>query len=79
MANTAKTKADLLFAESEKKAKKALIERDKARLKSAAHNAELRGLRLAKEAADKETADLAGLGKKPIKKKKEPSRKPKVY
>lgn len=79
MANTARTKADLLFAESEKKAKKALSERDKARQKSTAHNAELRGLRLAKAAADKEAADLAGLLKKTTKKKKAPARKPKVY
>ncbi len=79
MANTARSKADLLFAESEKKTKKALHDREKARRKSAAHNAELRGLRLAKEAAEKEEADLAKAGKATSRKKKEPSRKPKVY
>ena len=56
MANTAKTNADRLFAESERKSKQALNERQKAREKSAAHTAKLRDLRLAKEAADKEAA-----------------------
>jgi hypothetical protein len=79
MANTAKSKADLLFAESEKKTKKALNEREKARQKSAARNAELRGLRLAKEAAEKEAADLADAESASAKKKKKPSRKPRVY
>jgi len=63
MANTAKTNADRLFAESERKSKQALNERQKARDKSSAHTAKLRELRLAKEAADKEAADLEAAAK----------------
>lgn len=57
MINTARSKAELLFAENDKKAKKALSERQKERKKSLEHTAKLRNLRLAKEAADKELAD----------------------
>lgn len=63
MANTAKTNADRMFAESERKSKKALTERQKAREKSAAHTAKLRDLRLAKEAADKVVADAEAAAK----------------
>jgi len=79
MANTTKSKAEQLFAESDRKAKKALNDREKARQKSAAHTAKLRALRLAKEAADKEAADLSGAAKPIAKKRKKPSRKAKVY
>ncbi|MEX2617933.1 MAG: hypothetical protein WD767_17735 [Alphaproteobacteria bacterium] len=67
MANTEMTKAERLFAASETKAKVALVERDKARQKSAEHNAKLRELRYAKEAAEKEAAEA---GKKPVRKRK---------
>lgn len=70
MANTLLTKAERLFAASETKAKVALVERDKARQKSAEHNAKLRELRYAKEAAEKEAAEIAGAGKKPARKRK---------
>jgi len=56
MQRTAKSKAEELFAASEKKAKKALDERAIERRKNAEHVAKLRALRLAKEAADKEAA-----------------------
>ena len=56
MAKTARSKAEELFAASEKKAKKALDERATERRKSAEHVAKLRALRLAKEAADKKAA-----------------------
>jgi len=75
MAKTVATKAERLFAESESKAKAALNERDKARQKSAAHNAKLRELRYAKEAAEKEAAEIAEAGKKPAKKRKGPAKK----
>jgi len=79
MANTAKSNAERLFAESDRKAKLALNERDKARQKSAAHTADLRALRLAKEVADKAAADAAGVKKPAPRKKKEPVRKPRIY
>lgn len=57
MAKTARSRAEELFAASEKKAKKTLDKRDTERRKSAEHVAKLRGLRLAKEATDKEAAE----------------------
>ena len=57
MAKTARSRAEELFAASETKAKEALDERATERRKSAEHVAKLRGLRLAKEAADKEAAE----------------------
>jgi hypothetical protein len=75
MANTVKTKAERLFAESETKAKEALNERDKARQKSAAHNAKLRELRYAKMAAEKAAASEEA-GKKSAPKRKPAAAKP---
>ncbi len=57
MLKTPKSKAEELFAATQKKDQKALQERDEARQKSAEHTAKLRALRLAKEAADKEQKD----------------------
>ena len=81
MANTAKTNADRLFAESERKSKQALNERQKAREKSAAHTAKLRDLRLAKEAADKEAAEqeAAAKPKRAPRAKKAAVKKARVY
>lgn len=76
MANTAKSNAERLFAESDRKAKMALNERDKERQKSLAHTAKLRALRLAKEAADKEAAPEA---KPKAVRKKSTAKKPRVY
>ncbi len=53
MAKTARSKAEELFAASETNAEEALDERAMERRKSAEHVAKLRGLRLAKEAAEK--------------------------
>ncbi len=76
MANIVKTKAERLFAESETKAKEALNERDKARQKSAAHNAKLRELRYAKMAAEKAAAESEEAGKKSAPKRKPAAAKP---
>ncbi len=51
-----KSKAEKLFAATQKKNKRALDEKEKARQDSAEQVARLRALRLAKEAADKEAA-----------------------
>jgi hypothetical protein len=83
MANTAKSNAERMFAESDRKAKLALNEREKAREKSRAHTASLRALRLAKEAADKEAAEAAAAAKPAARKKpsakKAPAKKARVY
>ena len=56
MRQPAKSRADALFTATQKKEKQALKEREKARQKDAEQVARLRALRLAKEAADKESA-----------------------
>jgi hypothetical protein len=63
MLKSVKTKAEEKFSAIQKKGKKVLKEKEKARLERAKHVADLRALRLAKEAADKKDA-----------KKKKPSR-----
>ena len=57
MLKSAKSKAEELFAATQKKDKQVLIEKDTAWQKSVEHTAKLRALRLAKEAADKEKKD----------------------
>ena len=57
MRKSARSKAEELFAASQKKAKQAVKEKEKARQKIDAQVARLRALRLAKEAADKEAAE----------------------
>ena len=49
-----KSKAEEQFAAIQKKAKRALEEKDEALQERVEHSAKLRALRLAKEAADKE-------------------------
>ena len=64
MLKSVKTKAEEQFAATQKKGKKALKEKDKARQERAEHVASLRALRLAKEAADKKAADEKAAAKK---------------
>ncbi len=56
MLMSVKSKAEKLFAATQKKNKQSLNEKEKARQDSAEQVARLRALRLAKEAADKEAA-----------------------
>ena len=57
MSKSAKSTAEEKFAAIQKKAKQVLNEKDKARLENAEKGADLRPLRLAKEAADKLATD----------------------
>ena len=57
MSKSAKSTAEEKFAATQKKAKQVLNEKDKARLENAEKVANLRALRLAKEAADKLATD----------------------
>ena len=63
MQNTIRSRAEELFAATQKKAKKALSEKEKARQQISERMAKQRALRLAKEAADKEIADRTKAGK----------------
>jgi hypothetical protein len=56
MFKSVKSTAEQKFAATQKKAKQAIKEQDKARQKRAENTARLRALRLAKETADKEAA-----------------------
>ena len=69
MVESVKSRAEEQFAAIQKKGKKALKEKDKARKERAEHVAGLRALRLAKEAADKKAA-----AEKSAAKNKKPSR-----
>ena len=57
MRKSANSRAEEQFAATQKKAKQALNEKEKAVQERVEHVARLRALRLAKEAADKEAAD----------------------
>ena len=70
MAKSVKSKAEEQFAATQKKAKLALKEKEKANQELVERVAKLRGLRLAKEAADKETADREAAEKAAAKAKK---------
>jgi hypothetical protein len=72
MAKSVKSKAEEQFAATQKKAKLALKEKEKANQELVERVAKLRGLRLAKEAADKEAADLVAAEKAAAKTKKRP-------
>ncbi len=63
MRKTVKSRAEQQFAATQKKDKQILKEREKARQERAEHTANLRALRLAKEAADKEAAEKAAAEK----------------
>ena len=79
MRRSAKSRAEEQFAATQKKAKQALKEKEKARQEVAEHVAMLRGLRLAKEAADKEAAGAAATAKSVAKTKKPAKRMPQVH
>ena len=64
MLKSVKTKAEEKFSAIQKKGKKVLKEKEKARLERAEHVASLRALRLAKEVADKEAAAEKAAAKK---------------
>ena len=57
MMKLVKSRAEELFTATQKKANQARKEKDKARQDRAEHIASLKALRLAKELADKETAE----------------------
>ena len=57
MTKLVKSRAEKLFTATQKKANQARKEKDKAKQERAEHIASLKALRLAKELADKETAE----------------------
>jgi hypothetical protein len=69
MWKSAKSRAEEQFAATQKKAKQALKEKEKAWQESEKRVASLRALRLAKEAADKEAAEQAAAEKAAAKNK----------
>ncbi len=75
MRRSAKSRAEEQFAASQKKANQALKDKEKARQEVAEHVAMLRGLRLAKEAADKKAAEAAAAVKAAAKTKKKPAKR----
>ena len=70
MQKTVRSKAEEKYAATLKKEQQALADREKARQVEAEHVAKLRGLRLAKQAADKEAAEQAEAAKAATKPKK---------
>ena len=80
--STVKSRAEQQFAASQKKDKKVLKEREKARQDQADKMAKLRSLRLAKEAEDKAAAELAAqqvAAKKAASKKKKAPELPQTH
>jgi len=63
MFKSVKSTAEQKFAATQKKAKQAVKEQDKARQEKAKNTARLRALRLAKETADEEAKKLASKSK----------------
>ena len=59
MLKSVKSRAEEQFAATQKKDKQALKEKEKTRQERAEHMARLRGLRLAKEEADRKAAEKA--------------------
>ena len=78
MLRSRKSRAEEQFAATQKKDKQALKEKEKARQEQSEHVANLRALRLAKEAADKKAAEKAAAEKAAAKNKK-PSRLPQAH
>ncbi len=78
MRKSVKSRAEELFAATQKKDKQVLNEKEKARQERAERVASLRALRLAKEAADKKAAENAAAEKAAAKNKK-PSRLPQAH
>ncbi len=78
MRKSVKSRAEEQFAATQKKAKPALKEKEKAQQEIAKRVARLRALRLAKEEADKKAAEKAAAEKAAAKNKK-PSRLPQAH
>jgi hypothetical protein len=74
MSKSARSKAEELFTASLKKDKQALKEKEKFQQERSQHVANLRALRLAKEASDREAAETAAAAKASA--KKTPAKKP---
>ncbi len=70
MSKSTITRAEEQFAATQKKDKKALKEKEKAQQEKAGHVANLRALRLAKEATEKKAAEKKAAAKKAPAKKK---------
>ena len=70
MVESVKSRADKQFAATQKKDKQALKGKKKEQQERAEHVANLKALRLAKEAADKEAAEEVAAEKAAAKKKK---------
>lgn len=70
MQSTILSKADKQFAASQKKTEIALKEKEKLQLERAGQTANLRALRLAKEASDKKASEIAATEKATAKKRK---------
>ena len=70
MQKSARSKAEEKFAASETKAANFLKDKEKARQDSAARNAKLRALRMAKEETEKLAAEKAAAEKTPAKSRK---------
>ncbi len=75
MGNSPRSRAEIQFAATQKRDKKFLKEKEKAQQELVERVANLRALRLAKEAADKEAAEQAAADKAAAKKRK-PLRSP---
>ncbi len=78
MRKSVKSRAEEQFAATQKNAKPALKEKEKAQQEIAERVARLRALRLAKEAADKEAAEAAD-AEKAAAKNQMPSRLPQAH
>ena len=78
MLKPAKSRAEERFAETRKKENKLMKERETERQEKAELVARLRGLRLAKEAADKIAAEAEAAEKEAAKKKRKTTRSPKA-
>lgn len=70
MLKSTKSRAEEKFAATQKKHDQVMKKKEKERQKGLEHTANLRALRLAKEAADKEAADAAAAEKAAAGKKK---------
>ena len=79
MHRSAKSRAEEQFAATQTKAEQAREEKENARQEVAEHVAMLRGLRLAKEAADKAAAEAAATVKVAAKRKKPAPRIPQAH
>jgi len=79
MLKSVRSRAEEQFAATQKKDKQALKEKEKAWQEMSDRTANLRALRLAKEAADEEAAEKAAAKKAAAKNKKKPTRLPQAH